>query len=119
MNTKDKPKRPLPEPRTMPVKPSSGQPSRDELRTDGLIAEIMSLQELRKLRQQTQVQLAEILGITQENISRIETRQDLLVSTLRRQVEALGGRLSLIAKFPDHPSVELIVPADPDDKSPA
>ena len=89
-------------------------------RTDELIAEIMSLRDLRKVREQTQEHVAEMLGITQENVSRIEKRRDLLVSTLRRQVEALGGRLSLIAKFPDRPSVELTGIADSDDnESPA
>lgn len=80
----------------------------------------MSLRDLRKVREQTQEHVAEMLGITQENVSRIEKRRDLLVSTLRRQVEALGGRLSLIAKFPDRPSVELTGIADSDDsESPA
>ncbi len=88
-------------------------------RTDELIAEIMSLQELRKVREQTQEHIAETLGITQENVSRIEKRRDLLVSTLRRQVEALGGRLSLIARFPDHPSVELTGIADSDEGEPS
>ena len=88
-------------------------------RTDELIAEIMSLQELRKVREQTQEHIAETLGITQENVSRIEKRRDLLVSTLRRQVEALGGRLSLIARFPDRPSVELTGIADSDESEPS
>ncbi|MDE0153190.1 MAG: XRE family transcriptional regulator [Gammaproteobacteria bacterium] len=89
-------------------------------RTDELIAEIMSLRDLRKVREKTQEHVAEVLEITQENVSRIERRRDLLVSTLRRHVEALGGRLSLIAKFPDRPPVELTGIADSDDsKSPA
>ena len=88
-------------------------------RTDELIAEIMSLQDLRKVREQTQEHVAEVLGITQENVSRIEKRRDLLVSTLRRQVEALGGQLSLIAKFPDRPPVKLAGIADLDDGGPA
>lgn len=88
-------------------------------RTDELIAEIMSLRELRKVREQTQEHIAETLGITQENVSRIEKRRDLLVSTLRRQVEALGGRLSLIARFPDRPSVELTGIADSDEGEPS
>ena len=88
-------------------------------RTNELIAEIMSLRELRKVREQTQEHIAETLGITQENVSRIEKRRDLLVSTLRRQVEALGGRLSLIARFPDRPSVELTGIADSDEGEPS
>lgn len=88
-------------------------------RTDELIAEIMSLQDLRKAREQTQACIAETLGMTQENISCIEKRSDLLISTLRRHVEALGGQLSLIAKFPDRPPVELTGIADLDDGSSA
>lgn len=97
---------------------SLGRRKQVDERTDELIAEIMSLRDLRKVREQTQEHVAEILGITQENVSRIEKRRDLLVSTLRRQIEALGGRLSLIAKFPDRPSVELTGIADPDDNGP-
>ena len=85
---------------------------------DELIVELMSLRELRKDQEQTQEKLAETLGITQENISRIETRRDILVSTLRRQVEALGGRLVLLVKFPDRRSVELTGIADSDDSKP-
>lgn len=86
-----------------------------EERSEQLIAEIMSLRDLRKVREQTQVYIAKELGITQESVSRIEKRSDLLISTLRRHVEALGGQLSLVAKFPDRPPVELTGIADLDD----
>jgi hypothetical protein len=33
-------------------------------------------------------------------ISRLEKRSDMLLSTLRRYVEAMGGKLELVAKFP-------------------
>ena len=79
----------------------------------------MSLRDLRKVREQTQAHIAEVLGMTQENISCIEKRNDLLISTLRRHVEALGGQLSLIARFPDRPPVELTGIADLDDGSSA
>ena len=49
----------------------------------------------------------EALGITQDSVSRLEQRSDLLLSTLRNYVEALGGSLSLIAEFPDHDPVVL------------
>ena len=80
-----------------------------------LIAEIMTLRDLRKVREQTQAYIAETLGMTQENVSRIEKRSDLLISTLRRHIEALGGELSLVAKFPDHPPVKLAGIADLND----
>ena len=65
------------------------------------------MRELRKALQLTQVTLARELGITQDGVSRLEQRSDLLLSTLRRTVEAMGGSLSLIASFPDRPPVEL------------
>ena len=79
-----------------------------------LIAEEMTLQELRKARQLTQVNVARKLGISQDGVSRLEQRSDLLLSTLRKTVEAMGGNLSLIAKFPDRPPVELAGLADHD-----
>ena len=78
-----------------------------EERAADLIAEEMTLRELRKARQLTQVSVARELGISQDGVSRLEQRSDLLLSTLRRTVEAMGGSLSLIARFPDRPPVEL------------
>lgn len=86
-------------------------------RTQVLIAEEMSLQDLRKARKQTQARVAKELGINQENVSRIEKRSDLLISTLSGYVEAMGGRLSLVAEFPDRPPIALtgIAALDRDD----
>ncbi len=56
---------------------------------------------LRLARQQTQVALAERLDIPQNAVSRLERRTDLLLSTMRGYIEALGGRLELRAVFPD------------------
>jgi transcriptional regulator with XRE-family HTH domain len=77
-----------------------------------LIAEEMTLRELRKARHLTQVSVARELGISQDGVSRLEQRSDVLLSTLRRTVEAMGGSLSLIATFPDRPPVELSGIAD-------
>ena len=85
-----------------------------EERAEELIAEEMTLRELRKARQLTQVNVARKLGISQDGVSRLEQRSDLLLSTLRKTVEAMGGNLSLIAKFPDRPPVELTGIADND-----
>ena len=74
---------------------------------DALIAEEMTLRDLRKARNQTQTRVAEKLGINQENVSRIEQRSDLLISTLSGYVEAMGGKLNLVAEFPDRPPVTL------------
>ncbi len=78
-----------------------------EERAAELIAEEMTLRELRKARRLTQASVARELGISQDAISRLEQRSDLLLSTLRRTVEAMGGSLSLVARFPDRPPVEL------------
>ena len=78
-----------------------------EARAAALIAEEMTLRELRRARKLTQVRIAKKLGITQDSVSRLETRSDLLLSTLRKTVEAMGGSLSLIAEFPDRDPVVL------------
>ena len=78
-----------------------------EVRAAELVAEEMSLRDLRKALKQTQVRVARELGIKQENVSRIEKRADLLISTLNGYVEAMGGRLRLVAEFPDRPPVSL------------
>ncbi len=84
-----------------------------------LIAEKLTLQELRRARKLTQVRMAKKLGIGQDGISKIEKRTDLMISTLRKTVEAMGGRLSLVAEFPDRPPVALsgIAEDEPDSKS--
>jgi transcriptional regulator with XRE-family HTH domain len=61
----------------------------------------MPLHELRRARQLSQEQLAEELGATQPEISKMEHRTDMYVSTLRRFVEAMGGQLEIVARFPD------------------
>jgi transcriptional regulator with XRE-family HTH domain len=78
-----------------------------EARAAALIAEEMTLQGLRQARKLTQVRLAKALGITQDGVSRLEKRSDLLLSTLRKSVEAMGGNLSLVAEFPDREPVVL------------
>ena len=78
-----------------------------EERAAELIAEEMTLRELRKARRLTQARVATELGITQDGVSRLEQRSDLLLSTLRKTVKAMGGNLSLVARFPDRPPVEL------------
>ena len=71
------------------------------------ISEETTLRELRKARHLTRVSVARELGVSQDAVSRMEQRSDLLLSTLRRTVEAMGGSLSLIVRFPDRPPVEL------------
>ena len=71
------------------------------------ISEETTLRELRKARHLTRISVARELGISQDAVSQMEQRSDLLFSTLRRTVEAMGGRLSLIVRFPGRPPVEL------------
>jgi DNA-binding XRE family transcriptional regulator len=78
-----------------------------EARAAELIAEEMTLRELRKARKLTQVRMAKKLGITQDSVSRLEQRSDLLLSTLRKTIKAMGGNLSLVAEFPDRAPVVL------------
>jgi DNA-binding XRE family transcriptional regulator len=86
---------------------SPGRRKKVEKRAAQLVVEEMTRQELRRARERTQVDVAKALGITQDSVSRLEQRSDLLLSTLRNYVEALGGSLSLIAEFPDHDPVVL------------
>ena len=76
-------------------------------RTKELVAEEMSLRDLRQAHELTQERIADFLGIGQEGVSRLEKRTDLLLSTLRSYIEAMGGRLRLVADFPDRPPVIL------------
>jgi transcriptional regulator with XRE-family HTH domain len=81
--------------------------SRIEARAAKLIAEEQTLRDLRHALHLTQERMAEFLNIRQDNVSRIEQRTDLLISTLRSYIEAMGGKLHLVAEFPNRPPVEL------------
>jgi DNA-binding XRE family transcriptional regulator len=72
-----------------------------------MIAEELTLRDLRKAFELTQEKLAKRLGVKQESISNIEKRSDLLLSTLQSYVAALGGDLRLLVTFPDRPPVTL------------
>ena len=88
-------------------------------RAAALMTEEMTRQELRHARKLTQVSVAKSLGITQDAVSRLEKRSDILLSTLSGYVEAMGGKLSLVAKFPDRDPVILSgLVQDSDDPKP-
>lgn len=89
-----------------------------EAEAERLHAEYLTLQDLRKARDLTQVQLAETLGQGQVSIAKLEKRSDLLLSTLRRYVEGMGGRLNLVVEFPDRAPVHLAGIGDVDEPSP-
>ena len=86
---------------------SAAQRKKVEARAAQLIKGEMTLRELRQARKLTQVRMAKTLGITQDSVSRLEKRSDLLLSTLRKTIEAMGGNLSLVAEFPDREPVVL------------
>jgi DNA-binding XRE family transcriptional regulator len=72
-----------------------------------LMEEYQTLQELRKSQDLTQERLAKDLGKSQVSIARMEKRSDLLISTVRSYVEAMGGELNLVVRFPGKPPVIL------------
>lgn len=69
-------------------------------RAHELLAE-MPIHELRRARELSQERIAEILDTQQANISQIERRTDMYISTLRSYIEAMGGQLLIIAHFPE------------------
>jgi DNA-binding XRE family transcriptional regulator len=89
-----------------------------EGRAEALIAEEMTLRDLRKAQDLTQERMAELLGVGQDNISRLEGRADMLLSTLRDYVTSMGGSLDLIVHFPDRPAVSLSALFRKDQESP-
>lgn len=93
--------------RLLDVKP------RAKARCDAVLAEIgarqATLRRLRVARTLTQSTIAELLDMDQSEVSRLEYRSDMLLSTLRRFVEATGGELHLVVQYPDGAPVELLV----------
>ncbi len=77
-------------------------------RSAELINEAVTLQQMRKARALTQKKLAKKLGVGQVAISKLEGRSDLLLSTLRTYIEAMGGTLDLIVRFPNGQPVKLV-----------
>lgn len=78
-----------------------------EAEADRLHAEYLTLQELRKAKKLTQVQLAETLGVQQATVAKYERQSDLLLSTLTSYVRAMGGELKLMVEFPGKAPVAL------------
>ncbi|MBI5109053.1 MAG: XRE family transcriptional regulator [Rhodocyclales bacterium] len=80
-------------------------PAKRRAKIERRAQELASLKDLRQAVEKTQVDLAEALGVGQDTISRLEQRSDMLLSTLRRYVEGMGGKLELVAQFPNRPPV--------------
>ena len=81
--------------------------------------EYLTLRQLRKAKALTQTQVAETLGVGQAAIAKMEKRSDLMISTLRGYVEAMGGRLDLIVEFPGRAAVRLEGLGETEDPPPA
>lgn len=77
------------------------------IRAKELVAEKMTLCDLRKALALTQADLSKKLHMKQEAISRLERRSDLLLSTLISYIEAMGGKLNITAKFPHRPPIKV------------
>lgn len=73
---------------------------RIEARAQELVAEVEGLKALRQLAERSQEQIAETLGVKQPSVHKIERQTDLYLSTLRRFVEAAGGKLELRVELP-------------------
>lgn len=101
------------------AKLSAAQRKKIEGRAAEITSEEMSLRDLRKARRLTQARVAKTLGITQDSVSRLEKRSDLLLSTLRKTVRAMGGEVRVVAEFPDRAAVVLsdLPEGDPPRKS--
>jgi DNA-binding XRE family transcriptional regulator len=67
----------------------------------------MALHELRAAREMTQTQLAKVLNVSQAEVSKIENRTDMYVSTLASYIQAMGGQLEIRAVFPDSRPVQI------------
>ena len=74
--------------------------ARAEEKAQVLLAEML-LNELRQARGLSQKVLAEVLHVQQPSIAKMERRTDMYISTLRSHIEAMGGQLEVVARFPD------------------
>ena len=66
------------------------------------LGEEMDLAEVRRALKLSQEEIGQTLQLTQGSVAKIEKRADMYVSTLRRFIEAMGGELEIVARFPDH-----------------
>jgi DNA-binding XRE family transcriptional regulator len=74
--------------------------ARAEAKANQMLAE-MPLHELRQARGLSQKMLADVLHVQQPSIAKMERRTDMYLSTLRSHIEAMGGQLDVVARFPD------------------
>ncbi len=83
------------------------QKAQVEARAAKLIFEEVSLRALRTGMRRTQSDVADMLGVGQDTVSRLEKRCNIMIATLERYVKAIGGQVSIVAEFPDQPPVKI------------
>ena len=91
------------------------QQAKVKARGAALIEQELTLRSLRQAHDLTQERMAALLGVKQENVSRLERRTDLLLSTMASYIEAMGGKLKLVAEFPGQKPVVIKALADFDE----
>lgn len=89
-----------------------------EARTEAKIKAYRSLQELRSAAGLTPEKVSQALNMPQGNVSHLERNSDMLLSTLQKYVEAVGGKLSLTIELPNQPPIALTGLGDLIDHSP-
>lgn len=85
---------------------------RIQARTEELEMEYLTLQELRKNAGLTQAAISQRLNMPQPNVSRLERESDMLLSTLRNYVNAMGGELTISVELPNKTPVRLNMLSD-------
>lgn len=83
---------------------------RIRIRANEIVAEQMTLQGLRKAEGLTQADMAALLDVGQDSVSRLEGRGDMRLSTLQGYVAAMGGVLEVVARFPGRPAIVISGP---------
>lgn len=73
---------------------------RSQSMTEQLLREQLPLHQLRQARELSQKLLAELLNEQQRSITKLEKRADMYLSTLRTHIQAMGGELEVVARFP-------------------
>ncbi len=80
---------------------------RVEARFEELKGEVESLGELRRAVGKAQAEIASALNIKQPSVSKIERQADMYLSTLKSYVEAIGGQLDLVVRFPSRAAIRI------------
>jgi DNA-binding CsgD family transcriptional regulator len=86
---------------------SPAQRAEAKARAKAIVAEELTLADLRKSGELTQAKIGAKLNISQDQVSRLEKRADILISTLNKYVAAMGGSVHIMVQFPGKAPVKL------------